>query len=145
MSRLRHAFPVTGDRFSGRLVTPENKRWWTLAAVSSGLFMIMLDATVANVALPAIRDSLHMKLAGRAGQRRLRLCRSGLARTGIPRAFTRSPTPYTNMLHTAGVSSRVLDQELTQRCGFGPQRCVSERSTVRTPVSLGSRRRRALG
>ena len=45
----------TGDRLSGRLVAPENKRWWTLAAVSLGLFMIMLDATVVNVALPAIR------------------------------------------------------------------------------------------
>jgi len=64
MSRLRHAFPITGDPLSGRLVTPESKRWWTLAAVSSGLFMIMLDATVVNVALPAIRDSLHMSLAG---------------------------------------------------------------------------------
>jgi len=64
MSRLRHAFPLTGDRFTGRLVTPENKKWWTLAAVSSGLFMIMLDATVVNVALPAIRDSLHISLAG---------------------------------------------------------------------------------
>jgi MFS family permease len=63
MNRLRHAFPITGDRLSGRLVTPANKRWWTLAAVSSGLFMIMLDATVVNVALPAIRDSLHMGLA----------------------------------------------------------------------------------
>jgi EmrB/QacA subfamily drug resistance transporter len=64
MSRLRDAFLITGDRFTGRLVTPENKKWWTLAAVSLGLFMIMLDATVVNVALPAIRDSLHMKLAG---------------------------------------------------------------------------------
>jgi EmrB/QacA subfamily drug resistance transporter len=63
MSRLRHAFPITGDRLSGRLVTPENKKWWTLAAVSLGLFMIMLDATVVNVALPTIRDSLHMTLA----------------------------------------------------------------------------------
>ena len=35
-----------------RLVTEENKQWWTLAAVSFGLFMIMLDNTVVNVALP---------------------------------------------------------------------------------------------
>ena len=34
-----------------RLVTEENKKWWTLAAVSFGLFMIMLDNTVVNVAL----------------------------------------------------------------------------------------------
>ena len=42
-----------------RFVTPENKKWWTLAAVSVGLFMIMLDNTVVNVALPSIQRSLH--------------------------------------------------------------------------------------
>ena len=46
-----------------RLVTPENKKWWTLAAVSVGLFMIMLDNTVVNVALPSMRQSLHMSLS----------------------------------------------------------------------------------
>src|SRR3954468_21903019 len=46
-----------------RLVTPENKKWWTLAAVSVGLFMIMLDNTVVNVALPSMRESLHMTLS----------------------------------------------------------------------------------
>src|SRR3954447_23806276 len=46
-----------------RLVTPENKKWWTLAAVSVGLFMIMLDNTVVNVALPSMRGSLHMSLS----------------------------------------------------------------------------------
>ncbi|MBV9879756.1 MAG: MFS transporter [Gemmatirosa sp.] len=47
-----------------RFVTPENKKWWTLAAVSVGLFMIMLDNTVVNVALPSIRRSLGMSLSG---------------------------------------------------------------------------------
>ncbi len=47
-----------------RFVTPENKKWWTLAAVSVGLFMIMLDNTVVNVALPSIRRSLGMSLEG---------------------------------------------------------------------------------
>src|SRR6478736_2584283 len=46
-----------------RFVTPENKKWWTLAAVSIGLFMIMLDNTVVNVALPSMRASLHMTLS----------------------------------------------------------------------------------
>src|SRR5664279_255965 len=45
-----------------RFMTPENKKWWTLAAVSVGLFMIMLDNTVVNVALPSIRTSLHVSL-----------------------------------------------------------------------------------
>src|SRR3954468_23658805 len=46
-----------------RFVTAENKKWWTLGAVSVGLFMIMLDNTVVNVALPAMRSSLHMTLS----------------------------------------------------------------------------------
>ncbi|MGH3002443.1 MAG: MFS transporter [Gaiellaceae bacterium] len=46
-----------------RFVTPENKKWWTLAAVSVGLFMIMLDNTVVNVALPRMQSSLHMTLS----------------------------------------------------------------------------------
>src|SRR3954466_13986677 len=48
-----------------RFVTAENKKWWTLGAVSVGLFMIMLDNTVVNVALPAMRTSLHMTLCER--------------------------------------------------------------------------------
>jgi EmrB/QacA subfamily drug resistance transporter len=44
------------------VVTPANERWWTLAAVSLGLFMIML-ATVVNVALPSIHKALHTTLA----------------------------------------------------------------------------------
>ena len=46
-----------------RFLTPDNKKWFTLAAVSVGLFMIMLDNTVVNVALPSIRRSLHLTLA----------------------------------------------------------------------------------
>ena len=46
-----------------RLVTEENKKWWTLAAVSFGLFMIMLDNTVVNVALPAIQEDLGVGLS----------------------------------------------------------------------------------
>ena len=39
---------------------PENRKWWTLFAVSFGLFMIMLDNTVVNVALRSIQQSLHV-------------------------------------------------------------------------------------
>ncbi len=41
----------------------ENRKWWTLLAVSFGLFMIMLDNTVVNVALPSIAQSFHVKLS----------------------------------------------------------------------------------
>src|SRR6204780_4819335 len=44
-----------------RIFAEENRKWWTLAAVSFGLFMIMLDNTVANVALPSMQRSLHLK------------------------------------------------------------------------------------
>ena len=36
-----------------------NHRWWTLFAMCFSLFMIMLDNTVVNVALPSIQRSLH--------------------------------------------------------------------------------------
>jgi EmrB/QacA subfamily drug resistance transporter len=42
----------------------ENRRWWTLAAMCFALFMVMLDNTVVNVALPSIQDDLHTSIAG---------------------------------------------------------------------------------
>ena len=48
--------------FAG-LVTEENKKWWTLGAVAFGLFMIMLDNTVVNVALPSIQRDLGVQLS----------------------------------------------------------------------------------
>ncbi len=41
----------------------ENRKWWTLAAVAFGLFMIMLDNTVVNVALPSIQRDLDVGLS----------------------------------------------------------------------------------
>ena len=46
-----------------RLFAPELRKWWTLAAVAFGLFMIMLDNTVVNVALPSIRDDLGISIS----------------------------------------------------------------------------------
>src|SRR6516225_7631275 len=42
-----------------RLITEQNSRWWTLGAMCFALFMIMLDNTVVNVALPSIQRGLH--------------------------------------------------------------------------------------
>ena len=41
-----------------------NRRWWTLAAMCFALFMIMLDNTVVNVALPSIQRDLGASLSG---------------------------------------------------------------------------------
>ena len=46
-----------------RLFTDYNRKWWTLVAVSFGLFMIMLDNTVVNVALPSIRADLDISIS----------------------------------------------------------------------------------
>src|ERR671931_2169501 len=52
MTRQRH-----------RLITESNARWWTLGAMCFALFMIMLDNTVVNVALPSIQRDLHSSLS----------------------------------------------------------------------------------
>ncbi|MDQ2984930.1 MAG: MFS transporter [Actinomycetota bacterium] len=41
-----------------KIFAEENRKWWTLGALSFALFMIMLDNTVVNVALPAIQSDL---------------------------------------------------------------------------------------
>ena len=58
-AQRRHA----AGTMTNRLVTAENRKWWTLAAVGFGLFMIMLDNTVVNVALPTIQRELGAGLS----------------------------------------------------------------------------------
>jgi EmrB/QacA subfamily drug resistance transporter len=41
-----------------RIFAEENRKWWTLGSLCFALFMIMLDNTVVNVALPAIKADL---------------------------------------------------------------------------------------
>ena len=46
-----------------KIFAAENRRWWTLGALCFALFMIMLDNTVVNVALPAIRADLGISVS----------------------------------------------------------------------------------
>jgi len=46
------------------LITDENRKWWTLGAMCFALFMIMLDNTVVNVALPSIQRDLSASISG---------------------------------------------------------------------------------
>jgi EmrB/QacA subfamily drug resistance transporter len=39
-----------------------DKKWWTLTAVCTGTFMLLLDVTIVNVALPDIQRGLHAGL-----------------------------------------------------------------------------------
>jgi EmrB/QacA subfamily drug resistance transporter len=44
-------------------LSDSNRRWWTLAAMCFALFMVMLDNTVTNVALPSIQRSFDASLS----------------------------------------------------------------------------------
>jgi len=46
------------------LITDENRKWWTLGAMCLALFMVMLDNTVVNVALPSIQEDLGTSISG---------------------------------------------------------------------------------
>jgi EmrB/QacA subfamily drug resistance transporter len=50
-------------RVRARILAEENRKWWTLGALCFALFMIMLDNTVVNVALPAIQRELGISRA----------------------------------------------------------------------------------
>jgi EmrB/QacA subfamily drug resistance transporter len=44
-------------------LSEDNRRWWTLGAMSFALFMVMLDNTAVNVALPSIQEDFGASLA----------------------------------------------------------------------------------
>ena len=46
-----------------KIFADENRKWWTLGALAFALFMIMLDNTVVNVALPSIQRDLGIGLS----------------------------------------------------------------------------------
>ena len=59
------SLPAQGDAPMSRLhaITEENRKWWTLGSMCFALFMIMLDNTVVNVALPSIQSDLDASLS----------------------------------------------------------------------------------
>ncbi len=50
-------------RITASFLDEEHRKWWTLVAVAFGLFMIMLDNTVVNVALPSIQRDLKVSVS----------------------------------------------------------------------------------
>ena len=98
-----------------RIFAEENRKWWTLAAVSFGLFMIMLDNTVVNVALPSIqRRPAHLDLASSSGSSRLRAVVRGAADHG--RQARRHARAAARSSSSASRSSR----SSSLACGLAP-------------------------
>ena len=81
MTRYRH------------LVTDDNRKWWTLGAMCFALFMVMLDNTVVNVALPSIqREIARPALGAGVGHQRLHPDLRGADRHGrAPGRHLRTP------------------------------------------------------
>ncbi len=77
MTRYRH------------LITDDNRKWWTLGAMCFALFMIMLDNTVVNVALPSIQRDLGASLSASSG----------------PSTATRSRSPFCSPPAAASATS----------------------------------------
>ncbi|MEQ5844152.1 MFS transporter [Paraburkholderia acidicola] len=63
LTPLSPAVTSTDDAAARRVA---NRRRLTLALVASGMFMAVLDTTIVNVALPAMRANLHASVAGLA-------------------------------------------------------------------------------
>src|ERR1700735_5911331 len=59
---MRRSHLIVRGITPGRYTPPMpalDRKWWTLIAVCTAIFMLLLDITVVNVALPDIRRALH--------------------------------------------------------------------------------------
>jgi EmrB/QacA subfamily drug resistance transporter len=51
-----------GSHLAQRIgATGDQRRWWTLIAACLGVFMVLIDVTIVNVALPTLQRDLHAK------------------------------------------------------------------------------------
>jgi EmrB/QacA subfamily drug resistance transporter len=59
---MPHLDAIPAHARPARRAGGEHRKWWTLGSVGVGLFMIMIDNTVVNVALPTMQRELGLSL-----------------------------------------------------------------------------------
>jgi EmrB/QacA subfamily drug resistance transporter len=57
-------WPSAGG-WSGSAAQPDPRRWWILVVIAIAQLMIVLDATIMNIALPSAQRALHFSVADR--------------------------------------------------------------------------------
>ena len=57
-------WPSAGS-WSGSAAQPDPRRWWILVVIAVAQLMIVLDATIMNIALPSAQQALHFSVADR--------------------------------------------------------------------------------
>ncbi|HTQ92107.1 MAG TPA: hypothetical protein VMK84_21695, partial [Streptosporangiaceae bacterium] len=55
----------SGGGWSGSAAAPDPRRWWILVVIAIAQLMIVLDATIMNIALPSAQKALHFSVADR--------------------------------------------------------------------------------
>ena len=96
-----HSVDIENRRITTRDIASTSHKWWTLAAVCTGVFMLLLDVTIVNVALPDIERGVPRLTVGPAvGDRRLRADPGRFpAHGGIARGSLRAADPVRRRDH----------------------------------------------
>src|SRR6476646_8607650 len=127
-------------------------KWWTLIAVCTGVFMLLLDITIVNVALPDIQRDLDASLsdlqwvidAYALTLAALQLTAGSLAdRYGRKKLFAIGTVVFTIGSFLCGVAPTVGFLSAARSCSRPRWRCCPERSPAGSaaPRSPGSARR----